>query len=412
MLLNENKLNFSELLKSCLDKINFDEGEIHAWQEIASLDKLVRPLKSGPLFGLCMGVKDILSTRDFNTSMGSERKTWQGTEGGFDARVVSKIKEAGATIMGKNKTSEFAVHKPTDTINPRNHKLIPGTSSSGSAAAVAAGHISISLATQTAGSIARPSSYCGVIGFKPTFGQIPRTGVLKTTESFDTVGIIGNSVSNILSVFQIARVSDLNHPTHLSKTQLIQPVNKFYYAIGPTFDNAKKELRERAIDLSRVLVARNEVLDLADYTKIDFCGLRNCHNDIYAKELAYFLNQELLSGEISQELKDFANYGASISNSYYKKSLDFLRLQRAQANIEFKGALIFSLSASNEAPTIGEPDVIDSNLFWTALGLPQISLPILKSEAENPIGLSIIGQRGSDLKLLEFSKQIFSGFVD
>ena len=400
------------MITSCYDKIQSNETKIRAWKYIIPIEQQLPPKVFGPLFGLCLGVKDIFATIDAPTTMGTDDLTWRGTQGSFDARVISKIRAAGATIIGKNKTAEFAVHEPTDTINPRNGRLTPGTSSSGGAAAVAAGHISVSVSSQTAGSIARPSSYCGVIGFKPTFGELPRTGVLKTTESFDTIGLIGNSISNISAVFNVARVHDLNHPLHLKRSS-----NKFenvraLHAIGPTFDSASDTTRQAAIALASSLLSGTTLLDLAAETTLDFQNLRICHEDIYAKELAYFLKDELSSKNISPGLRVFGQYGAELPIQVYQERVRFLNIQRRLSNLDLKNSIIFALSASAEAPRIGENDLLDANLFWTSLGLPQISLPLLKSESGDPIGISIIGFRGSDTHLLNLAQSIFPNQIN
>jgi Asp-tRNA(Asn)/Glu-tRNA(Gln) amidotransferase A subunit family amidase len=405
-------IDFEQILDSCYKKIGSSEAEIQAWTYVIPLKTQSSPKVIGPLFGLCLGVKDIFATIDGPTTMGTDAGTWPGTRGSFDARVISKIRAAGVTIVGKNKTSEFAVHEPTDTTNPRNHQLTPGTSSSGGAAAVAAGHVSVSISSQTAGSIARPASYCGVIGFKPTIGELPRTGVLKTTESFDSVGIIGNSVSNIASVYNIARVHDLNHPIHLKRSSANFENVRVLHAIGPTFDSASKETRTIAMSMASDLMGDNKIRDLSSETNLDFKGLRVCHQDIYAKELSYFLRDELSSSSISSGLREFGNYGKQISHEIYNERLRFLNKQRCLSSKELVNTVIFSLSASNEAPRIGQPDLMDANLLWTSLGLPQISLPMLCSESGNPIGLSVIGFKGSDSHLLSLAQAFFPNSIN
>jgi Asp-tRNA(Asn)/Glu-tRNA(Gln) amidotransferase A subunit family amidase len=405
--LNENSGRFQEILTSCYGKIKTNESDIRAWEYIVPREMQQPPTDIGPLFGLCLGVKDIFATYHAPTTMGTDDLTWQGTQGGFDARVISKVRAAGATIIGMNKTAEFAVHEPTDTINPRNHQLTPGTSSSGGAAAVAAGHVSISISSQTAGSIARPASYCGVIGFKPTFGELPRTGVLKTTESFDTVGFIGNSVSNISTVFNVARVHDLNHPLHLKRSSINFDDVRVLHAIGPAFDTADDKTRKKAMSLASELMGGIKLSDLARETNLDFENLRICHQDVYAKELSYFLTNELNSKNVSPGLRAFGDHGKNLSMEVYNERIRFLNNQRRVSSIDLQNSIIFSLSASAEAPQIGEPDLIDSNLFWTSLGLPQISLPLLTSDSGNPIGLSIIGCRGSDSYLLNLAKTFY-----
>lgn len=405
--LKENEINFQDILLSCYAAIRSNEPQIRAWTYVIPIEMQSPPKIQGPLFGLCLGVKDIFATLDGPTTMGVDSDTWQGTRGSFDARVISKIREAGGTIIGKNKTAEFAVHEPTDTVNPRNYELIPGTSSSGGAAAVAAGHVSVSIASQTAGSIARPASYCGVIGFKPTYGELPRTGVLKTTESFDTVGLIGNSVSNISAVFDVARIQGLNHPIHLKRASVVPHGVKVLHAIGPVFDNANSATRSTAISLVSRLMGDIEPTNLVNSSHIDFEKLRICHEDIYAKELAYFLRDELNSQNTSKGLRAFGKYGSVMPQKDYNAQLQFLNKQRMNADSDLKNTVIFALSASDSAPRLGAPDLIDANLFWTALGLPQISLPLLVSQSGDPIGLSIVGPRGSDSYLLSLAKQIF-----
>jgi len=408
----QNEVDFQDILTSCYEKIQSNESGIHAWKYLIPRNTQSPPKVGGPLFGLCLGVKDIFATIDAPTMMGTDDLTWRGTQGSFDARVVSKIRAAGATVIGKNKTAEFAVHEPTDTINPRNHQLTPGTSSSGGAAAVAAGHVSVSISSQTAGSIARPASYCGVIGFKPTFGELPRTGVLKTTESFDTIGFIGNSISNISAVFDVARVSDLNHPLHLKRSSSSFENIRVLHAIGPTFDDASETTRLTARALISNLMGGLSLLDLATVTNLDFNNLRKCHEDIYAKELAYFLKDELNSRNISPGLKEFGKYGRELPLEIYRERVRFLNIQRQLSTSNLNNSIVFALSAAAGAPRIGDPDLLDPNLFWTSLGLPQISLPLLKSESGDPIGVSIIGFKGSDTHLLKLAKKIFPGTIN
>jgi Asp-tRNA(Asn)/Glu-tRNA(Gln) amidotransferase A subunit family amidase len=407
--LQTKSITFEKILASAYKTIDSNEETIKAWESLVPIREQPEPSNDLPLAGLCLGVKDIFATIESPTGMGTDNSTWTGTTGSFDARVVSKLRNNGATIIGKNKTAEFAVHEPTNTLNPRNHDLTPGTSSSGGAAAVAAGHVSISLASQTAGSIARPASYCGVIGFKPSFGELPRTGVLKTTESFDTVGIIGNSITNIRSVFEIARVSDLNHPIHIKQSINSLKNPRILIAIGADFDEANEEIRNLAIQKIADFTRESQQHFLINFSKIKFKDLRACHNVIYAKELSYFLKNEIKSGSVSKGLRDFAEYGDRISIEEYNRMLTLLNMQRKVANLELSNTVIIALSAANEAPTNGKPDVLDSNLFWTALGLPQISLPLLISKNDNPIGLSLVATKGADSSLLDLALNLFPG---
>ena len=204
--------------KTFIKNIKEKEENVHAWvyfNEELWLKKLDSVLENHPekfsdLLGVPVGIKDIFNTIDMPTCMGSP--IWNGFTPGNDARVVHNLKFQGAITAGKTVTAEFAVHAPNETRNPWNTEHSPGTSSSGSAAAVAAGMVPLAIGTQTAGSIIRPASYCGVYGFKPSFGTLPRTGILKTTDTLDTIGLFATNVDDCKLLFDAMRVKGLDYP--------------------------------------------------------------------------------------------------------------------------------------------------------------------------------------------------------
>src|SRR5207344_2935511 len=151
--------------------------------------------RTGPLRGVAVGIKDIIDTSELPTEMGS--KIYRGWQPRADASVVMMLKQAGATIIGKTTTTAFAANDPTQTLNPRNHDHTPGGSSSGSAAAVAAGMIPLALGTQTGGSVIRPASFCGVAAIKPSFHLLPKVGVKCFSWSLDTVGLFAAGVRDL-----------------------------------------------------------------------------------------------------------------------------------------------------------------------------------------------------------------------
>jgi Asp-tRNA(Asn)/Glu-tRNA(Gln) amidotransferase A subunit family amidase len=209
------------------------------------------------LSGLLIGIKDIFASKEFPTTMGTEN-VWPTSSLKFDARVIDKLKFEGAIVVGKTSTSELAVHASNSTRNPRYEGRVAGTSSTGSAAAVAAGHVPITLATQTAGSIARPSSYCGVIGFKPSFGTLPRTGILKTTDEFDSVGLIGHRVADIEATFDAIRISGPDHPIHnMEKTDF--KFDKLIQMYGADFDRASSFLCSQMNDYVSTIANRTNL---------------------------------------------------------------------------------------------------------------------------------------------------------
>ena len=187
----DGSLTPTDVAERCIAAVDKHESSVHAWEcfdrqkLVCQAEQSTARIRDGneprPLEGLPVGVKDIFNTADFPTQMGSP--LWQGFTPGNDARVLYDMKRLGAIVPGKTVTAEFAVHSLGKTLNPHAGNRTPGTSSSGSAVAVATGMVSVALGTQTAGSIIRPASFCGVWGCKPSFGLVPRTGTLKTTDS-------------------------------------------------------------------------------------------------------------------------------------------------------------------------------------------------------------------------------------
>ena len=213
-------LTFLDLAEETIQSITENEAKTLAWV-CHDLEKLrlnseqayLRYKARGNMLGIegiPFGVKDIFNTREFPTQMGSP--IWENFTPGNNARVVDSLLSEGGVVVGKTVTAEFAVHELNATLNPHDTTRTPGTSSSGSAAAVATGMVPFALATQTAGSIIRPASFCGVWGMKPSFGLIPRTGVLKTTDSLDTIGFVATHARSLRTVLDILRVRGPDYP--------------------------------------------------------------------------------------------------------------------------------------------------------------------------------------------------------
>jgi Asp-tRNA(Asn)/Glu-tRNA(Gln) amidotransferase A subunit family amidase len=204
-LIASGRLKSVDLVQSCLDRIAQTDGEIKAWayldaenalEQAAALDRRREAgFATGPLHGLPVGLKDIIDTRDMPTERGTP--IFKGRQSEDDARIVEMLREAGAVIMGKTVTTELAFVHANETRNPHNPDRTPGGSSSGSAAAVAAGHVPLAIGTQTNGSVIRPASFCGTFGFKPTRGAIPRTGVLQTSKSLDQIGVFARTLDDV-----------------------------------------------------------------------------------------------------------------------------------------------------------------------------------------------------------------------
>ncbi len=209
--IRDGRLSSEALVQSCLDQIAATNGVIKAWAcldpELAlvqarEMDRIRRSGKAtGALHGVPVGLKDIIATRFMPTECGSE--IFAGRVPEADASIVNRLREAGAVIMGKLTTAEFAYLHPTDTTNPHSAAHTPGGSSSGSAAAVAAHHVPLAVGTQTGGSIIRPASFCGTYGAKPTRGLIPRTGLFRTSATLDQVGGFANTLEDLALLIDV-----------------------------------------------------------------------------------------------------------------------------------------------------------------------------------------------------------------
>lgn len=384
---------------------NFEELQrIIPIQGVESLHKGSK--EYGPLSGLIVGIKDNIATKEFPTKMGTQ--FWKGTPGEFDARIVSKLRYLGAIIAGKTACSEFAVHKPTGTLNPRYRDSEPGTSSSGSAAAVANSEASLCLGTQTAGSIVKPASYCGVIGFKPSFGDLPRTGVLKTTELFDTVGFLGRRISDISLVYNLVRISGLDHPVH-SRARLLRESTAFDKIIlltGQSIDSPSSHLSESFIKYASSI---QDILSIKNLASVDFDfeRLRHAFYEVYYRDLAYFIRDHLEAKDVSRELKDILDFGIRLSDNSYLQAKDIILSWQVFMEQMPGNPLILSLATSTSAPKIGVLDMDDANPFITSAGLPQVSIPLLTDEFNKTVGISLSSKRFSDNLLLSVAQTIY-----
>ncbi|HEX9330997.1 MAG TPA: amidase [Anaerolineales bacterium] len=361
-------------------------------------DLIKRPL----LFGALAGVKDIFHVEGFTTQAGSRLPSdlFQGDE----AKSVTRLKEAGALIFGKTVTTEFAYFSPGPTRNPHNLEHTPGGSSSGSAAAVAAGFCHLTLGTQTIGSIIRPASFCGVVGLKPTYDRISREGVIPLSPSLDHVGFF---VPDVESAIDAARIlyNDWEEPT--------QPLKKPRLGIpdGPYLQSASKE---GLIHFEKVC----KLLEDAGYelqhiqVMSDFAEIRACHDVIMSAETAqvhadWFGKYENL---YSTKFTELIHRGQSIPCDQLQNALaacDEFRADIRRTFLDQNIDLWICPSTVGPAPkgldSTGDPVM---NLPWTQAGLPVINIPVGKNQAGLPIGLQVIGDWYKDESLLFWAKDV------
>jgi Asp-tRNA(Asn)/Glu-tRNA(Gln) amidotransferase A subunit family amidase len=363
----------------------------------------------GRLRGVPAGVKDIFNTAQFPTEMGS--LIWKGFTPGNDARVVAEMKYDGALVMGKTSSSEFAVHEPTETCNPWDLTRAPGTSSGGSAAAVAAGMVPVALGSQTAGSIIRPASYCGVAGFKPTFGLVPRTGVLKTTDTLDTVGWFARSVDDIELLFEVLRVKGLDYPLVDEKVKRRELNRGMRIGVfkGPNWVHATDEARA-ALTAGVDKIASAGLFDIMELDLPEFEAIYDAHEIIYCKALSYYFKSEIRNNrmQISGVLSGMLQRGDVITPEEYHREVEIQAKLTHELNERMPCDVWVTLSASGEAPVgLKSPDRPDSCKVWTYLGMPALSLPVLQA-GTMPLGLQVVGRKYHDYEVLDVARQIWN----
>lgn len=361
--------------------------------------------------GVLLGVKDVFNTYDYPTGMGSP--ILDHYTPGNDARVVSNWRLDGGLVAGKTVTAEFAVHHPGPTVNPHAFDRTPGTSSSGSAAAVASYMVPVALATQTAGSIIRPASYCGVIGFKPSFGLLPRTAMLKTTDSLDTVGLIARTIDDAELVFEITRVRGWNYP--VSEAALTDPARQMVkdrpwrvgVLEGPKKSYEAEKPARQLDDIAKALAAAG--VELVRYQLPEsFAHAHELHSQIYHKALAYYFKREweMRPDMFSQVLAEMIAEGMDIAPESYHAAVKQQNLMARDFDHDMANLdVVIGLATADEAPVgLLSRDLPDHCLLWTMCGAPSMSLPLLRGTHGFPVGLQVVARKYSDYKLMAFTR--------
>jgi Asp-tRNA(Asn)/Glu-tRNA(Gln) amidotransferase A subunit family amidase len=430
--IREKKLTSQEYCQACIDQIKKVEPDIKAFtyfkadqliEKAEYIDELLQknikieelegivPYK---LCGIPVGVKDIFNTEDMPTCMGSE--IWEGFTPGNDARAVTRFKRAGGISAAKTVTAEFAVNHPGPTRNPHNLNHSPGTSSSGSAAAVAAHMLPLTIGTQTAGSTIRPSSYCGIYGFKPSFGTIPRTGILKTLDTLDHVSVMARHLSDIELLFSVMHVSGWNYPLvekHLMADQKHTQKNwRVAFLKTHTWDYAKGFVQDSMVNLADRLdkMPNIEIVDVP-LPEI-FKESHNIHKNIYEKALSYYFKDEYSKTpeKVSKIMKEMIQRGNNISFDTYLENADKQVVLRDRLAEYFDSNNIDAIlchSTADIAPYglegIEKPDPC---LIWTLCGSPSLNLPLFKNNDNMPFGAQLVGRRFRDYSLMKLASYI------
>ena len=379
------ELTTEALLRSCRERIAAREPEVKAWAFVA------RESKGGaaPLFGVPVGVKDIFDTYDMPTAYGSPIYT--GHQPRTDSAPVALTRRAGGTIMGKTVTAEFATFVPRETRNPLDLSRTPGGSSSGSAAAVADFMVPLAFGTQTAGSHIRPASYCGIVGFKPTFNTIARAGVKPGADSLDTIGVYGRSVEDV-AFFAAALTNRWELESKIDRPPRIGLCRTYEW------DRVQPEMRQAFDDARRKLGAPEFVLPSR------FKGLRESHTAILWYEIARSLADEFarFPEQMDPALRQRCADGFALESKEYVRAQQHgaeCRAQFAQALGDYD--VLLAPAATGEAPKgLSSTGDVAMNVVWTLLHVPCVAVPAAKSASGMPLGLQVIGRIGDDARTL------------
>jgi Asp-tRNA(Asn)/Glu-tRNA(Gln) amidotransferase A subunit family amidase len=420
-LLRDGRMSSRELTEACLDRIGKLEATIGAWtfldrdhalaQADAADDAHRHGRAHGPLHGIPVGVKDIFDTRDMPTEDGTPLHAGRAPR--RDAAAVSRLRQAGAVVMGKTVTTELALYSPGKTANPRDPARTPGGSSSGSAAAVAAAMVPLALGSQTNGSVIRPASFCGVYGFKPSFGLVPRSGVLRLSRVLDHVGVFARSVADLALVAECLAGFDEDDPDTravarpaLVATAASEPPlpPRLAFVPSPVWGEAEAETRAAFEELVEALGERVERLDLPGA----FANALDWHRTILEADVAVSLAEEYERGadHLSLRLREIIERGRRHLAFDYQRAVNAIPvLNRALDEAFSQYDALLTPAAPGVAPlglgATGSPAFCS---LWTLCGVPAVSLPLLQSEAGLPIGVQLVGARGDDARLLRTAR--------
>jgi amidase len=401
-LLRSGRLSAEALVSACLERIAAEEPRVEAFEHLdpaAALDAARRADEARPrtpLAGLPVAVKDIVDTADLPTERGSP--VHRGRRPGVDATCVARLRAAGAVILGKTVTTEFAFTRPGKTRNPHDPGRTPGGSSSGSAAAVAARFVPAALGTQTAGSVIRPASFCGVVGFKPTFGVVPLEGVSPFAPTLDTIGLFTRDLAAIPLL-----LGALGAPAPAPVRRAPPRVALCRTEQWPLAEPSTQALVEDAARAIARAGAPVEEIDLGP----GFDGLAGAQRAIMAAEAARtFAPIRARHGELlSPVLRDFLREGDGVGRGREAEAREqAARCRSALDGIFARFDVLCTPAAPGEAPggleSTGDPAF---NRIWTLLGVPCLSLPAGRGPAGMPVGLQLVGAQGADGALVELA---------
>jgi Asp-tRNA(Asn)/Glu-tRNA(Gln) amidotransferase A subunit family amidase len=417
----EGRITSAELVADCLKRVDEVEAKVQAWAFLDG-DHAMRQAEAadlhrkhgkalGSLHGVPIGIKDIFDTGDMPTELGSP--VWAGRTPRRDAAVVARLRAAGAVIMGKTVTTEYAYFHPGKTTNPHDAGRTPGGSSSGSAAAVAAHMVPGAVGSQTNGSVIRPAAFCGVVGFKPTHGLIPRSGALLLSRSLDHVGVFARTVADVALVAETLVGFDEEDPDTrpiarppLAAVAASEPPlpPRLAFVRSPAWEHAEPMTREAFAELVQALGEAVAEVELG----ADFARAIEMHRTIMEVEMAHNLHRDYEKGgdRLSAMLRKLIERGRDHAAVDYAAAVAGIPLLNGMLDPVFdEFDAIVTPAAPGEAPpslaTTGDPIFCT---IWTYLGAPAVTLPLQRSAAGMPLGVQLIGRRDGDARLLRTAR--------
>ena len=398
------ELTVEALIRACLERIEEREPDLAAWAHLDREEVLATASAhdgSGAMRGVPVGIKDIVDTTDAPTTYGSPiyRDHWPEA----DAVCVNRIHAAGGIVLGKTVTTEFAARHPGPTRNPHDVRHTPGGSSSGSAAAVADCMVPLGIGTQTAGSVIRPAAFCGVYGYKPTFGLLSFAGVRHYAESLDTLGCMARSVED-LAFFRDVLLGVGTTPLEACPGRLRLGLCRTHH-----WEEAEESTRTCLEDAARRLEAAGMSVEDADLPD----GLGDSL-EVYSR-VQQFEGARCLGPDfdthpdlLSVEARALHELGMAVTAASYREAVRLLYGWRTAVDEAFAGFdAVLTPSAPGEAPRgLRFTGDITFNYLWTALHLPAVTLPAFEGPQGLPIGVQLVAPRHADDRLLAVAARI------
>ena len=375
-------------LQSCLERIGAMDTSIHAWVQVLPQ----KPTGNGKLAGIPFGVKDIIETRGLATEYGSP--IYKGRIGTEDAAIIREMRQRGGILLGKTETTAFAYRTPAPTRNPRDLKHTPGGSSSGSAAAVAAGMVPVTIGEQTQGSVVRPASYCGVTGFKPSYGLLSMDGVLPLAKSLDTLGFFTHTPADMLLLWE-----SMEQPIGGAENFVLgapDPVPEVEPAMQVAFKNALSALRNAGVSIQSVDIAGMLAKLAGESRTVMFYEGARFHQRRFREY-----------GSRLADLADLVRDGLRISEGRYDEARRYIADCRNRMAETYKATPVILVPAATGPAPLGLSSTGDArmNSPWTALGTPAISIPLPVSNGL-PLGLQLTADHSQDARLLRTAARL------